>query len=94
VANGVTNQQVPFRSVIIFGEAGYFTSDTWVGPQALGQMSGNYRFENGRLILQPDGGQPFAPGWGMEGDTFIMDVVNFAPGVRFTRQTSAGVPSI
>jgi tetratricopeptide (TPR) repeat protein len=92
VATGMTAQQVLFRSVIIFGDLGLFTSDTWVGMQSLGRMSGQYRLENGRLVLQPDGGQPFAPGFQMEGETLIMDVVNFAPGVRFTRQMNGGFP--
>ena len=92
VATGVTNQQMPFRSLIIFGDLGVFTSDTWVGAQSLGQMSGTYRLENGRLILQPTGGQAFAPSYQMEGDTLIMDVLNFASGVQFARQLNGGFP--
>jgi len=92
VATGMTSQQVLFRSVIIFGDLGLFSSDTWVGLQSLGRMSGRYWFENGRLILQPDGGQPFAPACQVEGDTIVMDVVNFAAGVRFTRQMNTGFP--
>ncbi len=90
VATGMTAQQMPFRSVIIFGDLGVFTSDTWVGLQSLGRMSGRYWMENGRLILQPEGAQPFAPGFQVQGDTMIMDVVNFAPGVRFVREANPG----
>ena len=92
VATGMTDPQTLFRSVIIFGDMNLFSSDTWVGMQSLGRMSGTYRFEGGRLILQPDGGQPFAPNFQLEGNTIVMDVVNFAPGVRFTRQQNTGFP--
>ena len=92
VATGMTDLQTLFRSVVIFGDFNLFSSDTWVGMQSLGRMSGTYRFENGRLILQPDGGQPFSPNFQVEGDTIVMDVVNFAPGVRFTRQPNTGFP--
>lgn len=92
VATGVTQQQEPFRSVIIFGEMGLFTSATWVGMQSVGGLRGTYRFEGGRLVLQPEGGQPFAPTFQFAGDVIVMDVVNFAPGVRFTRDPNSIVP--
>jgi hypothetical protein len=89
-ATGMTTQQAPFRSVIIFGEFGLFTSETWVAFQSLGSLSGTYRLENGRLILQPEGGRPFVSNFQQDGNAIVMDVPNFAPGLRFFREAAPG----
>jgi hypothetical protein len=61
-----------------------------VGFQSLGPLRGNYRFENGRLILQPEGGRAFTPNFQLDQNGIVMDVPNFAPGVRFVRENSRG----
>jgi len=86
VATGVTPDGQPFRSVIIFGDFQLYSSNTWFGPRSLGLQQGRYRFEQGRLILQPENAPPHAPRFQVRGDNLIMDVLNFAPGVRFVRE--------
>jgi len=89
VADGMTPQG-PFRCVIIFGDLGLYVSDVFIGQGSLGRVTGNYRFEGGQLILQPQGYAPFAPAFQLQGDQMVMDVPNFAPGIRFVRQTNPG----
>lgn len=86
VATGVTPDGQPFRSVIIFGDYQLYSSNTWFGQRSTGLQRGQYRFENGRLILQPENGPPHSPRFQVRGDNLIMDVMNFAPGVRFVRE--------
>jgi tetratricopeptide (TPR) repeat protein len=89
IADGNTPQG-PFRCVFIFGDFGLYTSDVFIGQGSLGRVTGNYRFEGGQLILQPQGYAPIAPGFQYQGNQMVMDVPGFAPGLLFVRQVNPG----
>ena len=86
IADGAMADGAPFRCTVIFGNYSAYTTGIMVGARSLGITSGSYRIEQGRLILEPQGGPPVASAFQIQGATLIMDVPNFANGLRFVRQ--------
>jgi hypothetical protein len=90
VADGPTSNGSSYHCMIMFGNAGAFSSGVWVGGQMVERMSGAYRLDNGRLILMPEGGAPFDANMQMQNSALILTLPNFPGGVTFVRQAQPG----
>jgi tetratricopeptide (TPR) repeat protein len=90
VADGPTSNGSSYHCMVMFGNAGAFSVEIWVGGQMVERMSGAYRLDGGRLILAPEGGSPFDASMQMQNSALTLVLPNFPGGVTLVRQAQPG----